>query len=991
MTAAHIRIRIALSQALRPSISKAPLAWTVPDFLAPAFARPPTHAFSSTRPRRIIADSSAYTHPIPALHDVSSHKTRRKPHHNDTSRSRAPHSEEAADIQTFVAALDAFLPPHLRQTSAAQSKHSDTATPLSLSSLINAAQDAKHDVLCYMAFQEMRWDAVVWLAKKLVEIGPAVLEPPVSLEPSANVIWPEHAPASMRTLQELTNEPVLTHRVRPSRRLKHSLDELTSAPDSLEHKHRDVKRAIGQLWRSLGSMVLAAASGQKEERDLIMSRALEIVAHLHHVGMIPESVYKHKSPRAGFALEQPPTLPILASQILTALSDATWRAHEASVNSAKETKKAAYFLGYEIPGSRFKAPTTELAPALWLELVLWSCLHGGWVLDGAVVLERLLANHEELEWRLISWREMLEDENAPSPASKFKWRGAAPAEDRATVAKSISSEVVTAFADGLVNLMRVGVGHRGSEPEELLHYLQQLKRLLEINSLSLGSTTWDSIMGRLLEAGGIVPEKRPELLLIMVKLASDFGTEVGSVNAAPRALQADTTLPYFYEPSAVSIGILHRTLRSFLDNGDLAGALASVQALQKYTDDNKQNSMRQFFERLKSVQTPSDEPFTSALAPIDFPGFDPQIPQPLLAKLLDLATESNHLSLARWLMYSKDLDGPLIAEHMYADWKIAASIIRFGSITKKPDLILKMVERSAIKSETKQILPSDITTAILGSQIQLMRWKSVERIQESVVQQGGYRPDAIVLASFAVVLLRLSSAANYFTREQKKEAMAAFTSFLFAWERLILTSLSNELNCILAIMSTVDDEWRHFCLKFLTFSTRQPVNLSTNDFNKILGGVLDGYGSAKGREMVDTWCYSAPASFEPYRAPGGLPTMPRFRVGKGEEYQSWPGDIVVVQETGSRLILQGRVQPNRQTVLSVLHKVQRELDQIREKKRSPDEAKLAEFKQTLNWASRLLYYLGFDYEDVIRDLGSLTELAELEAPPVVKITGAPQA
>jgi hypothetical protein len=37
-------------------------------------------------------------------------------------------------------------------------------------------------------------------------------------------------------------------------------------------------------------------------------------------------------------------------------------------------------------------------------------------------------------------------------------------------------------------------------------------------------------------------------------------------------------------------------------------------------------------------------------------------------------------------------------------------------------------------------------------------------------------------------------------------------------------------------------------------------------------------------------------------------------------------------------------------------------------------------RDTLKWAARLLYYLGFDYEDIIRDLGSLAELAELEAP-----------
>jgi hypothetical protein len=38
-------------------------------------------------------------------------------------------------------------------------------------------------------------------------------------------------------------------------------------------------------------------------------------------------------------------------------------------------------------------------------------------------------------------------------------------------------------------------------------------------------------------------------------------------------------------------------------------------------------------------------------------------------------------------------------------------------------------------------------------------------------------------------------------------------------------------------------------------------------------------------------------------------------------------------------------------------------------------------RDTLQWAARMLSYLGFEHEDVVRDLGSsLAELAELEAP-----------
>jgi hypothetical protein len=105
--------------------------------------------------------------------------------------------------------------------------------------------------------------------------------------------------------------------------------------------------------------------------------------------------------------------------------------------------------------------------------------------------------------------------------------------------------------------------------------------------------------------------------------------------------------------------------------------------------------------------------------------------------------------------------------------------------------------------------------------------------------------------------------------------------------------------------------------------------------------------------------------------------MPRHRVTKGEEYDDLPEDIELVQDSGARLILQGRVNPNRQTIWAILRKVQEEVDLWGE---DLTEATRAEARDTLKWAARLLYYLGFDYEDIIRDLGSLAELAQLEAP-----------
>jgi hypothetical protein len=831
---------------------------------------------------------------------------------------------------------------------------------------------------------EGRWQTVVWIVKKLAEDGRHSVERSVQLEHAGGVMWQgsEH-----QTLKELTESPLYVERGHPSRKLNITLDVLTSAPDSIRFQHTTVKRALGQLWRSLGNMILVAAEEGNDGQHTIMPHVLEMIAYLHHLGFIPDSVYTYRPHQDKHALQQPPTLHLLSSKILTALSDATWNAHEASIKNAKNRANAQYFLGHEIPGSRYKVQVTEVAPELWLEFVLWSCLHGGWTLDGTAILEQLAAKQGEHGWALISWREVMEAEQKRMPTPTSTWRlfpmnanASASAEDRARTRKTISGEVVTAFVDGLVNQMRLGVGARGTDPEVLVASIKVLKSFLETHNLSLGSTAWDSIMARLLESGGFVPEKRPELLLEIFELAPGFGVEVGAANASA---STGTEVPYFFEPTTVPLSLLHRTMRAFIRNGDIKGAMTTLTLLQRHTDDNKQKSVQQFFEFLrKSPQLRQDEPFTSRLPPVDFPAFDTKLPIPLLARLLDLATESKLYELGRWMLFSDDLDGPLIGPELYSHRNIAASIVRFGTLAGENDLVLKIIKKVGTWNEKhqQQRMPAEILIALLCCQLKLRRWESVRGMQKYVEETRTFRPRPIIISTFAAELLRTSNGPE----DAKAHAKEAFTGLLFGWENIILNNIRNELYCTLSVMSTVDDEWKQYCSDFLAFSSRQAVELSTDDFNRVLGGVLDGYDSMKGKEIVEDWCYKPPKTFEPYRAPGGLPTMPQYRVTKGEEYEDRPEDIELVQESGARLILQGRVNPNRQTIWAILRKIQEEVDHVRLSGEELTEVTRAEVRDTLKWAARLLYYLGFDYEDIIRDLGSLAELAELEAPAAAK-------
>lgn len=986
MSTAHTCFRSALTQAFRPSNRGTAASHTVCAFLVPALSRSSKRPLSSGKRRSKPQGSTPHAskeRPYDPVVRIYPPKRTPPPLYGCIP---IPPPNVQGDIQQWLLAIEPYLPIELRRTFSDAPDVSTTVTSFDLSVIINGAQDAKHDLIGHLGLVEGRWQVAVWIAKKLVEGGKRSVEPPTRVDPFENVVWPI---TERQTLDDLTNNAIRLERTRPRRTLNHSLDDLTAAPDTINLLHIIARRALGQLWRSLGNMILGATEQSKTGQDTVMSHVLDIIAYLHHVGFMPDSVYTFRPHDSKYALQQPPTLHMLSSKILTALSDASWKAQEAATKAAKDGAKFSYFLGHEIPGSRYKVEITEIAPELWLELILWSCLHGGWTADGTAILEDLASRQGDNTWGLISWREILEAEQQRLPTNPKGWglfpmRGdaAAGAEDRARTRRTISSEIVTAFIDGLVNEMRLGVGSRGTNPEVLIDHMKTLKSFLESNNLSLGSVAWDSIITRLLESGGFVPEKRPELLLSMFNLAAEFGTEVGSANASPAA---GDEVPYFFEPSTASLSLLHRAMRAFISIGDTRGTMETFKTLQQHADNNKQKSLQQFFESLKTIPLRQAEPFTSRTAPIDFPSFDTNLPVPLLAKLLDLATDSEMYELGRWFVHSKDLDGPLIGQSLYTHRNIAASLVRFGTLAGENDIVLSIVQRAGYldPKTQQQRMPNELLTALYRSQIRLRRWEALRNMQKHALKVATWIPRPSILSTFAAELLRASGGSE----ADSVDAQRAFSSMLFSWESLVLSNIKNELYCTLAILSTIDEAWKTYCSQFLNFSSRQNVKLSTENLNQILGGVLDRYDSGKGKDLVEQWCYKPPRMFEPFRAPGGLPTMPKFRVGRGEEAEAFPDNIEIVQDSGATLILQGRILPNRQTIWAILRKVQNEVEQWGQEGKKMSDIARDQARDTLQWAARLLYYLGYDYEDIVRDLGSLAKLAEIEAPKAPSVIG----
>ena len=123
------------------------------------------------------------------------------------------------------------------------------------------------------------------------------------------------------------------------------------------------------------------------------------------MGIMPMSIYNQRPSPDSTAIQQPPTLRLFSSRILTSLSDAAWRAHEKMVVQEAKAKGGDYAaLRPEIPGMAYRIYVAGLRPEVWMELILWSCLHGGWVIDGVKILRMLSSEPSQRQWRSLSWR-----------------------------------------------------------------------------------------------------------------------------------------------------------------------------------------------------------------------------------------------------------------------------------------------------------------------------------------------------------------------------------------------------------------------------------------------------------------------------------------------------------------------------------------------------------------------------------------------------------
>ncbi|KAL8673883.1 MAG: hypothetical protein Q9168_001703 [Polycauliona sp. 1 TL-2023] len=643
--------------------------------------------------------------------------------------------------------LEAYLPPRLqrKESREADAVFADTERPAPVHNLhiwLTKARKTKEpagDLLSYLLVKENRQDAVVWLVEAMLKEHARDSR---SLSTLSGILGDSRQTSQVQSLRDMTFSPGITgDYVDVQRSSGAPLDEMT-APAKRSASHR----CLGEIWRSVGSMLLLAADHQpgSAKARSIMTCVLRILAHVHHFEAVPSSIYDQAPALDPSVLQRPPTLYFWSHRIMTDLSDVSldFNHSNPSVDQceapslghpsvARSENSSTAITGQWVP---------EVEPQIWLDFVLWCCVDGGWITEAAEIVDEMeTRSNSGQRYSVIDWH-TLRKQTAPKlpwttrikmaiNGSRMREFAGGPVvgmyDGRASPLKpperTVSSEVIAAIVDGLVSQNEP----QSSDSFAVEQHISVCKKLLDRKGVGLGSNSWDSVILRRVESSGYgsqATQKSQSFFEYIMSWSPLFLQESAATNSAYHS--QSMVHAYVADPSSITLGLLHRLLANFTLAGNFRVALRIFERLQDTVDANRSISLESFPAMVSAGVRQDQEAVMHATNQPQAPGLSLQLPVFVLAPILELITDVGDLELGRWFLYSKDVDGCIIPPDMYSDPVLQPALIGFASVAGDEALL------ESVMRNVKTPLPESTLRALLHHQIRRGQWDGVRQVLE---------------------------------------------------------------------------------------------------------------------------------------------------------------------------------------------------------------------------------------------------------------------
>ena len=787
-------------------------------------------------------------------------------------------SPKRGHSKAWVALVDAFLPKSLRSTQDAGGDEPAEDTKL-LPALLSKARSTPPqnlDVLSYMGIQQRRWGAVNWLFQSLSREHQTVAQTKEHKRKQVLVPWSvaEPNPYEVTSLDDISVMPIVF-----------DINAVQSAEaSSLKKKIRlcfdsDVSRPewLGQIWAMLAHMILRAVEypTSHPKSQEIMLFVLETLAHLHHIDVVPRTIYTYSKSSDANESYKPPTLSLMAYRIMSALSDAAWKAKDKEVRAEGEAMGAkSWYKGHEMPEPSIQPHVDNLAKEIWLDLVLWCCVEGGYHTEAAWVVAEILKPKSQTPWRVIGWGETRRPEEpemnwsvraeleiSRSHLSQigpgFGFAGLkemAPPVDMGP--RTVSREVIVALIDGLASSLR--------PIAEIEPQIECCRSLLSQNrSLTLETNILNKAVMSIFTSWNVDAWKAPEAADRVLALTPIYDSSSEDHDDSPQSKIFEGS--HENEVPAAFLGLLHSTLYTHTVKGNVRAALRTFRKIQTIIDDDRQRHIIEFAKSLMRAERKSEEDqliseSMNSIIPIGHP----QIPTYILSKFLNLLTDAYLYDLGNWLLYSDDVDGPLIPPSLYSEPILQSSLLRFAIATKNGQLFTRISEK------LRRPLETDILRTILHFQITLGKWDAARQVFRHLQMEPalGWRDTDIMFVVRSVLRLEKDEKSQPESLESLARARALLQQLLdgeFNLRRnppqpLLVSSDLRRLNQIYLMLQTVSSSSSLRSLKQPAFTrnsrTTAPIKITSEAFNVLIEGMVETQGSLAGLNLWERWCGS---------------------------------------------------------------------------------------------------------------------------------------
>jgi hypothetical protein len=689
-------------------------------------------------------------------------------------RPRDPHNAAA-----WMRQLEPYLPPDLRDATTLNdlptlaSLNIDTSHDKCGSEGEKIAEIIRHarllgdlDLLAYLGFTLHRWPAVYALITKMLDAADSLQENSLSIQglPS-NLKW------QSGDLKFITSESYASEldESRPGVSIVSGFERLP-VPLSMERLTEEPRNHVaslgimGEIWQTLGFIVVAAANKTMQESELAMSYVYQTLARLHHSGIVSDVTYKFSKRPDDDVLFRPPGMYLLSTHIMNVLSDAAWLVHQTNV--AAQAKAA----GENSPFRSFKMGVRQLGHEIWLEFILWSCIEQGHVKEGIWILKHVQGRNYGAAWKMISWNPLLDQpdlvsdtnididdywphpdiqrtpEEAKTKSGSFHGLGKL----------TISTEVVTALATHAANYVKTDVSSDSFDAEDMIESLTFLNEIKQPHNdaKAMGLNTTSRQIVQVLELQNLQTDLHPGLLeQVIDALPPPMPPWDDSVPIDHERLSA-LNKHEIYSTSSMLSGLLQQNLRLYSSHREIESAMKVFTQLLKIIDASKMDRIQEFWGKEKvtekSHHAHSLEPdlLPEASVRIDKSSI-PTLSNGTLADLLDLVTISEAFDFGEWLLFSPDADGPTIPLESYGDQSLAPSILRFASATRNREL------GDVVIQQIKSPISRNTFNALANFRIVFGQWDEAEQILDLLRQYRRKTWGESTLATLGSVILQL--------------------------------------------------------------------------------------------------------------------------------------------------------------------------------------------------------------------------------------------